>query len=254
MTFVLVEPTTTTHEFHVLKDRRSVGIEVARRVAAAAKRQRDEFRIALSGGSALTLLSEGVKELTDTLDFHFENWKVAVVDERLNDEDSNLLACRKALPSEITKMFGVDPKFYDDAEAAARYYENILKTEFKEGFHVIIMGMGGDGHTASLFPNHEFWDKDHNNELVASILNSPKPPSRRITLTPKALSKARETFFVTVGSSKSEKVREVFELGKNKILDSDQKRKLLVRFPASIATNSAEWFVDEDAWSMHEDL
>ena len=100
-----------------------------------------------------------------------------MVDERLNDVDSNMLACRKVLLDSVgvEKIFRVDPALYEDPEAAAKDYERVLRTEFSD-FHVIIMGMGGDGHTASLFPNHAFWDGYGGDELVAPVFDSPLHP------------------------------------------------------------------------------
>ena len=248
---LLIKPT-QQHQFHVFRDRESVGNEVARRVAEAVERSSPgEFRIALSGGSALSLLSRAILEAKEEFDFRFGDWKVAVVDERLNDADSNMMACRKVLLDSVgvEKIFRVDPALYDDPEAAASHYESILRTEFSD-FHVIIMGMGGDGHTASLFPNHKFWDEYRGQRLVAPVFDSPKPPSKRITMTPKALRSAQETFFVVVGTSKFEKVKELqlisdsIESTKGKT----ERREQVVRFPASFATNPAEWFLDEDAY------
>ena len=246
---ILLTQPTHQHEFHILKDRESVGNEVARRVAEAVKRASPgEFRIALSGGSALTLLSKGILQDKDDLEFRFEDWKVAVVDERLNDVDSNMLACRNVLLDSVgvENIFPVDPALYDDPESAAKDYERVLKKDFPD-FHVIIMGMGGDGHTASLFPNHEFWDGYGGDELVAPVFDSPKPPSRRITMTPKALRSARETFFVVVGASKSEKVKELMSIS-DEMKSKAEKKEQMIRFPASLATSPAEWFLDEDAY------
>ena len=251
---LLTRPT-HQHEFHILKDRESVGIEVARRVAEAVKRASPgEFRIALSGGSALTLLSKGILQDKDNQKFRFKDWKVAVVDERLNDVDSNMLACRKVLLDSVgvEKIFRVDPALYEDPEAAAKDYERVLRTEFSD-FHVIIMGMGGDGHTASLFPNHAFWDGYGGDELVAPVFDSPKPPSRRVTMTPKALRSARETFFVVVGASRSEKVKELMSIS-DEMKSKAEKKEQMIRFPASLATSPADWFLDEDAYYGEREL
>lgn len=57
--------------------------------------------------------------------------------------------------------------------------------------------MGPDGHTASLFPQHEILKETG---LVASISNSPKPPSKRITLTLDTINKAKNIIFVVTGN------------------------------------------------------
>ena len=57
-----------------------------------------------------------------------------MVDERLNDVDSNMLACRNVLLDSVgvEKIFRVDPELYEDPEAAAKDYERVLKKDFPD--------------------------------------------------------------------------------------------------------------------------
>ena len=67
--------------------------------------------------------------------------------------------------------------------------------------------MGPDGHTASLFPNHELLNE--NELLVASISDSPKLPPKRITLTYPVINGGRNVLFVAAGGSKAENLPKV---------------------------------------------
>lgn len=73
----------------------------------------------------------------------------------------------------------------------------------------IVLGMGPDGHTASLFPGHPIVDVE--SCAVAPISDSPKPPSCRITLTLPVLNASRLALFVVTGASKAHAVRSAFE-------------------------------------------
>jgi 6-phosphogluconolactonase len=67
-----------------------------------------------------------------------------------------------------------------------------------------LLGVGEDGHTASLFPGHPALESPR---LVEVVQDSPKPPPLRLTLTPKALATAEEVLFLALGGAKREAVR-----------------------------------------------
>ncbi|GAB5602287.1 6-phosphogluconolactonase [Thermus sp. FJN-A] len=71
-------------------------------------------------------------------------------------------------------------------------------------FGFALLGVGEDGHTASLFPGHPALDSPR---LVEVVCDSPKPPPLRLTLTPRALSTAEEVLFLALGEGKREAVR-----------------------------------------------
>ncbi|CAK9186215.1 unnamed protein product [Ilex paraguariensis] len=71
-------------------------------------------------------------------------------------------------------------------------------------FDLILLGMGPDGHVASLFPNHSVLDEK--DEWVTFITDSPKPPPERITFTLPVIKSASNVAVVVTGSSKAEAI------------------------------------------------
>ena len=201
--------------------------------------------LALSGGSTpkalFRLWAEQYRDSIDWTKVHFF-WG----DERCvppDDEESNfkmassLFLSKTAIPAEhIHRIRGeAEP----EAEAR-RYAEDIARTVSSRNgmpsFDMILLGMGGDGHTASIFP--------HQMELLSAealcgVATHPESAQRRITLTGKVLNNASEVAFLVTGAEKSQKVEEIVK-GKE---GSE-------RYPAAhIEPKGGElhWFLDEAA-------
>lgn len=173
---------------------------------------RGVFTIALSGGS----LPNQLRPLVDVEGIHWDKWQVFFSDERivpLDHPDSNYAACAKAFLDHVpikreqihtinTSLFreqtrsdptaeikqGEEDEAENEAVDIADDYEKQLVQTFGGAnaaryptFDLILLGMGPDGHTCSLFPGHELLSE--NNRWVAEIQDSPKPPKRRITFT-----------------------------------------------------------------------
>jgi 6-phosphogluconolactonase len=95
----------------------------------------------------------------------------------------------------------------DDAGSvaeAAEAYGGELRTHGGGGFEVVMLGVGPDGHVASLFPGQPTLDVDH--EIAAPVTESPKPPPERVTLTLPTLNRTRATWLVVSGSEKADAV------------------------------------------------
>ncbi len=93
----------------------------------------------------------------------------------------------------------------------AQAYEDHLQSEFRTEFPVfdlVVLGMGADGHTASLFPETDAL-QEQENWVCAS--EAPDPPRERITLTYPVLNNARNVFFMVSGERKAEAVRNAFQ-------------------------------------------
>jgi 6-phosphogluconolactonase len=178
--------------------------------ASRALAERDTFSIALPGGSVATRCFPRLARLPiDWSRTHFF-W----VDERAvppADPESNFgLADRlwltpAAVPeSSLHRM----PAEAEDPPAAANIYaaELVRLLGERPTLDVCLLGMGPDGHVASLFPGHGLLDE--RDRLVAAVTDSPKPPSRRMTLTLPVLQRARHVIVAAFGSSKAEALSE----------------------------------------------
>ena len=208
---------------HVSPDAAALADEAARRFVAsgrAAMAARGRFVVALSGGStpkALLRLLAGAP-YRDQVDWGRVH--VGWGDERCvppDDDQSNFKMAREALldhvpipPEQIHRI----PAELPDREAAADAYAATLRELFAlppEGgalprFDLIHLGLGPEGHTASLFPGSPALTETR--RLVAAPYVK-EVEAYRITLTPPVLNAAREVTFLVAGAEKAAIVREV---------------------------------------------
>jgi 6-phosphogluconolactonase len=96
-------------------------------------------------------------------------------------------------------------------EAAARAYAETLTATLgatPPRFDLVFLGMGPDGHTASLFPGHPEVTAP-SGELVVAVYNSPKPPPTRLSCTYRVLNAAANVIFLVSGADKAAALRDV---------------------------------------------
>ena len=98
-----------------------------------------------------------------------------------------------------------------DPDAAAKDYAEKLFRLGKKSLDLLLLGMGPDGHTCSLFPGHPLLNETK--LTVVPITDSPKPPAQRITLTYPVLNAAKAVAFVCTGEGKREVVKAILEDG-----------------------------------------
>ncbi len=138
-------------------------------------------------------------------------------DERFVDDgdpDSNVGAARRDLlePLGISPRRLHPPAFAADPATAAHSYENQIRREVPNGphgiprFDLVLLGVGADGHTASLFPGEVVEP-----ERLVVAARSPVPPRSRISFSFDLLAAAGEVFFLVSGSAKAEIVRRALE-------------------------------------------
>ncbi len=142
-------------------------------------------------------------------------------DERFLPEghpERNETQAREALldhvPVDQTRVHPMAPaggRFGEDADAAAAHYAEVLATLAERAtdasvptFDVLLLGVGEEGHIASLFPDTP--DVRESRHTVVGVHNCPKPPPTRISLTLPAIRAASEVWLVTTGAAKAEPV------------------------------------------------
>lgn len=166
------------------------------------ERERGAARLAIPGGSALAALAAARERLGDP-GGTWQRLRLTWVDERCVPEasaESNRGAAARAgllhapAPADVLPLF-LDGE--DGARAVARV-DAALAARFGAGLDVLLLGMGEDGHVASLFPGAA----TPPGARVAHVTASPKPPPERITLTRALLATARHTVLLATGESK----------------------------------------------------
>jgi 6-phosphogluconolactonase len=217
-------------------------------LAAQAIAKRKRFYVALSGGSLLEILSPPLvaEPLRDEIDW--SAWHIFWADERCvppTSLESNYRVANQQLFRHINipfdQIYALDSRL--GALEAAEAYEATLNKVFQPGagrpprFDLILLGIGEDGHIASLFPNHPLLNETQ--RWVAPIFDAPKPPPVRVTLTLPVINNARHIVFVAAGAGKKAILSEILGPGLHR-------RKLPV---ALVKPNHGDlrWFVDVDS-------
>ncbi|HEY3630171.1 MAG TPA: 6-phosphogluconolactonase [Jatrophihabitantaceae bacterium] len=200
--------------------------DVAARVVAtlvAAQAARPLAHLVVTGGGILEQVMAALRELPtrDSVDWS----RVALWwgDERYVPADSDDRNDRAAFtklfdalsldPANVHRMPAADGPFGDDVEAAAAAYAAELGAAADLGsdvprFDAVLLGIGPDGHCASLFPGYP--GPRVNDAAVIAVHDSPKPPPTRISLTFGTLDAADEVWFIASGSSKAHAVALAF--------------------------------------------
>jgi len=189
----------------VLGSADAVAREAAERVIHAAARHRGaagRFRLGLSGGQTPRLLYQLLAgEYSNRIEP--ARLELLFADERAvssDSPDSNYRLVREtlleglAIPANQVHRMPADAV---DLEAAAREYESQLRPPLD----LLLLGIGEDGHTASLFPGSALLAERA--RRVAVVLDSPKPPPRRLTILPRVIEEARLVVMLATGADKA---------------------------------------------------
>ncbi|MGZ4454845.1 MAG: 6-phosphogluconolactonase [Nocardioides sp.] len=171
-----------------------------------------EPHVGLTGGTIARAVHREVARLSRDTDVDWTRVVVWWGDERFvdaADPDRNAGQARE----DFLDAVGADPaKVHEmpatgDAptlEAAAAAYSSQLREHGAGEFEVLMLGVGPDGHCASLFPGNAALDVD--DRVAVAVPDSPKPPPERVSLTFAALNRSRSVWFLVSGEEKSEAV------------------------------------------------
>lgn len=205
------------------------------------------FDIALSGGKTpkklFKILREKYRETLPWERIHFwwgDERCVSPTSDESNFKLANdlLFSYIKVPSANIHRMKGENPP----EKEAQRYAAEIDKYLKIKGdipvFDLILLGMGEDGHTASIFPGQLEIFKENRNCVTT---RHPGTGQNRITLTGKVLNNASRIFFIVTGENKSLRISE--------IMNNDEAAKLLPSYYIEPQNGSLIWFIDESAAS-----
>ena len=193
--------------WHPIADALALQRAASERILAAAAHaiaEGNRFRIVLAGGNTPRPVYAALRDArTD-----WSRWDIFFGDERClpkgDAERNSTMAsdawlahvsiaadCIHAIPAEL------------GAGAAARAYAQTLRGI--GDFDLVLLGLGEDGHTASLFPDHEWGIGDDAPDTLA-VFDAPKPPSERISMSATRLSRARAVLFLVDGEAQRDAI------------------------------------------------
>jgi 6-phosphogluconolactonase len=209
-----------TAETAVSKDDHDLARTVAERLVEVLIGIQAEGRVpsvVLTGGSIADQVHRAVLDVPEHADVDWSRVDVWFGDERFvaaDDSDRNALQAREAFlsalpvdPARVHEMPAWDGEHGDDVDAAAAAYAEEIRQVLGEEprFDVLMLGIGPDGHCASLFPGHEAVRADG---TVVGVHDSPKPPPKRISLTMGMLRRSEEVWFLASGEEKAPAVHD----------------------------------------------
>lgn len=175
-----------------------------RTAATTAITARGVFRIVLSGGNT----PREIYRMLRSIPTDWSKWQVYFGDERClaaDDDQRNSRMARDTLldhvPIPRANVYAIPAE--TGAAAGAATYAQTLRVV--GDFDLVLLGLGEDGHTASLFPDHEWGIGDDAPDTLA-VFEAPKPPSERISMSAARLSRARAVLFLIDGEAKCDAV------------------------------------------------
>ncbi|QIM64872.1 6-phosphogluconolactonase [Frederiksenia canicola] len=203
--------------------------------------QNRPVHISLSGGSTPKLLFKTLAQVPFNTEVRWENLHFWWGDDRMvepNDPESNYGEVQKLLfdhiqiPAEnIHRIRGEQPV----EQELARFSQELTACVPNLEFDWIILGMGTDGHTASLFPNQT----DFNDPNVAVIAKHPETRQIRISKTAQLIEKAKRITYLVTGGSKAKILKEI------QTTSADELPYPAVKIKAK--NGVTEWYLDRDA-------
>ncbi|HEY0739101.1 MAG TPA: 6-phosphogluconolactonase [Herpetosiphonaceae bacterium] len=187
--------------------------------ARAAVDDHGRFTIALSGGSTPRAVFQRLAQPDLSEQMPWSQTDVFWSDERavpLDHADSNYRMAHDSLLAQVPiPRQNIKPMLsqVEDLDAAAQHYARVIRSTVAGSpprFDLLLLGLGPDGHTASLFPHSP--QLQAGDELIVATPEAPlKPHVRRITFTKTLINAAHEVLFLAAGADKAETLRRVLE-------------------------------------------
>ena len=166
-------------------------------MAEASIKARGQFHLVLAGGSTPKNVYTILKDISS--DWH--KWQIYFGDERCldqNHQDRNSTMAFEVWLNHVdipVQNIHVIPAELGPVEGAILYNKTLSQLG---DFDLVLLGLGEDAHTASLFPGHSW----NNNLDALAVFDAPKSPSLRISMSPKRLSRAKSVLFLVSGKEK----------------------------------------------------
>ncbi|CAL8337376.1 unnamed protein product [Lota lota] len=205
------------------------------------------FHLALSGGSSPLALFERLAQ--HHLSFPWRETHVWMVDERcmpLREPESNFHTLHEHLLQHIKiPYYNIHPMpvmlhqrlCVEEDGGALLYEKEIANSVNGSAFHFVLLGVGLDGHTASLFPGEKAHER-HGDSLVV-LTESPVKPHQRMSLTLKAINKAQRVGLLVIGKLKHELLTQL-----SRVKNKPNKWPITGVHPAN---GKLVWYLDYDA-------
>ena len=205
--------------------------------------EKETLTIALSGGNTpKSLFKYWATNHADDIDW--TKIKFFWSDERCvwpNDDDSNYKMVKEnlfdLLPVPSNHIFRIRGE--NDPYKEARSYEELLKNEVETvngvpQFDVLMLGMGEDGHTASIFPHEmNLWDSSN----MCVVATHPKTRQMRISLSGQTINAAKNVVFLVTGATKAKKVQAIIE-------DNEKAQEKYPAAKVNPISGNLIWFLD----------
>jgi 6-phosphogluconolactonase len=185
-------------------DQQAINIAAVDRILQSAKNAiaaRGQFLLVLAGGTT----PKNIYILLRSAEADWQNWHIYYNDDRclpVNHAERNSLMAREAWLKHVSipaSQIHDIPTEFGPVEGAKAYAQTLQGVD---DFDLVLLGLGEDGHTASLFPG-----KPSDDSVDAfPVFDAPKPPPERVTISAARLSKTREVIFLVTGAGKQEAV------------------------------------------------
>jgi 6-phosphogluconolactonase len=193
-----------TTRWHSFNSQQSINQAATTRILQAATEainKFDSFIIVLAGGST----PKSIYEMLAMADARWEKWHIYYNDDRclpVEHPERNSKMARSVWLSKVAiplSQIHDIPTELGPVEGAKAYAQTLagLRT-----FDLVLLGVGEDGHTASLFPEHVV----DNSADVVPVFDAPKPPAERVTMSQNRLNNTYEAMFLVTGAGKQEAV------------------------------------------------